>query len=156
MSEKTENKENIEEQTIGATESRLLQAMSINDEEDAAPTELPEYIAYAGTELAQGVEKAKMFDIVEKIRTISDPEIPLNVYDMGLIYKIDQRDNGDIYIEMTVTAPTCPIAGELPQQVADALTEVAGTGRIEVKIVWEPAWTPERMTDEDKEMLELI
>ena len=156
MSEKTENKENIEEQTIGATESRLLQAMSINDEEDAAPTELPEYIAYAGTELAQGVEKAKMFDIVEKIRTISDPESPLNVYDMGLIYKIDQRDNGDIYIEMTVTAPTCPIAGELPQQVADALTEVAGTGRIEVKIVWEPAWTPERMTDEAKEMLELI
>lgn len=156
MSEKTENKENIEEQTIGATESRLLQAMSINDEEDAAPTELPEYIAYAGTELAQGVEKAKMFDIVEKIRTISDPEIPLNVYDMGLIYKIDQRDNGDIYIEMTVTAPTCPIAGELPQQVADALAEVAGIGRIEVKIVWEPAWTPERMTDEAKEMLELI
>ena len=156
MSEKTENKENIEEQKIGATESRLLQAMSINDEEDAAPTELPEYIAYAGTELAQGAKKAKMFDIVEKIRTISDPEIPLNVYDMGLIYKIDQRDNGDIYIEMTVTAPTCPIAGELPQQVADALTEVAGTGRIEVKIVWEPAWTPERMTDEAKEMLELI
>lgn len=156
MSEKTENKENIEEQTIGATESRLLQAMSINDEENAAPTELPEYIAYAGTELTQGAEKAKMFDIVEKIRTISDPEIPLNVYDMGLIYKIDQRDNGDIYIEMTVTAPTCPIAGELPQQVANALTEVAGTGRIEVKIVWEPAWTPERMTDEAKEMLELI
>ena len=156
MSEKTENKENIEEQTIGATESRLLQAMSINDEKDAAPTELPEYVAYAGTELTQGAEKAKMFDIVEKIRTISDPEIPLNVYDMGLIYKIDQRDNGDIYIEMTVTAPTCPIAGELPQQVADALTEVAGTGRIEVKIVWEPAWTPERMTDEAKEMLELI
>lgn len=156
MSEKTENKENTEEQTIGATESRLLQAMSINDEENAAPTELPEYIAYAGTELTQGAEKAKMFDIVEKIRTISDPEIPLNVYDMGLIYKIDQRDNGDIYIEMTVTAPTCPIAGELPQQVADALTEVAGTGRIEVKIVWEPAWTPERMTDEAKEMLELI
>ena len=156
MSEKTENKENIEEQTIGATESRLLQAMSINDEENAAPTELPEYIAYAGTELTQGAEKAKMFDIVEKIRTISDPEIPLNVYDMGLIYKIDQRDNGDIYIEMTVTAPTCPSAGELPQQVADALTEVAGTGRIEVKIVWEPAWTPERMTDEAKEMLELI
>lgn len=156
MSEKTENKENIEEQTIGATESRLLQAMSINDEENAAPTELPEYVAYAGTELTQGAEKAKMFDIVEKIRTVSDPEIPLNVYDMGLIYKIDQRDNGDIYIEMTVTAPTCPIAGELPQQVADALTEVAGTGRIEVKIVWEPAWTPERMTDEAKEMLELI
>ncbi len=156
MSEEIENKENTEDTTVGATESRLLQAMSVSDEEDAAPAELPEYVAYAGTELPQGTEKAKMFDIVEKIRTVSDPEIPLNVYDMGLIYKIDQRDNGDIYIEMTVTAPTCPIAGELPQQVADAVSEVAGTGKIEVKIVWEPAWTPERMTDEAKEMLELI
>lgn len=156
MSEEIENKENTEDKTVGATESRLLQAMSVGDEEDAAPAELPEYVAYAGTELHQGAEKAKMYDIVEKIRTVSDPEIPLNVYDMGLIYKIDQSDNGDIYIEMTVTAPTCPIAGELPQQVADAVSEVAGTGKIEVKIVWEPAWTPERMTDEAKEMLELI
>ncbi len=154
MSETIE--QNDEDKIIGATESRLLQAMSVNDEEDNSQKELPEYIAYAGTELPQGAEKAKMYDIVEKIRTVSDPEIPLNVYDMGLIYKIDQSDNGDIYIEMTVTAPTCPIAGELPQQVADAVSEVAGTGKIEVKIVWEPAWTPERMTDEAKEMLELI
>ena len=154
MSETIE--QNDEDKIIGATESRLLQAMSVNDEEDNSQKELPEYIAYAGTELPQGTAKAKMFDIVEKIRTVSDPEIPLNVYDMGLIYKIDQSDNGDIYIEMTVTAPTCPIAGELPQQVADAVSEVAGTGKIEVKIVWEPAWTPERMTDEAKEMLELI
>ena len=141
MSDKTENKENTEDKIVGATESRLLQAMSVSDEEAALPTELPEYLAYAGTELPQGTAKAKMYDIVEKIRTVSDPEIPLNVYDMGLIYKIDQRDNGDIYIEMTVTAPTCPIAGD---------------GKIEVKIVWEPAWTPDRMTDEAKEMLELI
>lgn len=156
MSEETENRENIEDKTVGATESRLLQAMCVNDTENETPAELPEYIAYAGTELAPGAEKAKMFDIVEKIRMVSDPEIPLNVYDMGLIYKIDQRDDGDIYIEMTVTAPTCPIAGELPQQVADAVAEVTGVGKIEVKIVWEPAWTPERMTDEAKEMLELI
>lgn len=142
--------------TIGATESRLLQAMSVADETKTSPQELPEYIAYAGTELAKDTQKAKMYDIVEKIRTVSDPEIPLNVYDMGLIYKIDQKDNGNIYIEMTVTAPTCPIAGELPQQVANAVAEVAGTGIIEVKIVWEPAWTPEKMTDEAKEMLELI
>lgn len=154
MSETIE--QNDEDKIIGATESRLLQAMSVNDEEDNSQKELPEYIAYAGTELPQGTAKAKMFDIVEKIRTVSDPEIPLNVYDMGLIYKIDQSDNGDIYIEMTVTAPTCPIAGELPQQVADAVSEVVGVGKIKVKIVWEPAWTPDRMTDEAKEMLELI
>ncbi|MDO4162170.1 MAG: metal-sulfur cluster assembly factor [Pseudomonadota bacterium] len=139
---------------IGATESRLLQAMSVDKTPDTA--DLPEYIAYAGTPLPDGTEKAKMFDIVEKIRTVSDPEIPLNVYDMGLIYKIDQQDDGNIYIEMTVTAPTCPIAGELPQQVANAVAEVSGTGKIEVKIVWEPVWTPERMTDEAKEMLELL
>ena len=155
MSEEIEN-ENAAEKNIGATESRLLQAMSVADDDEQVSQELPEYIAYAGTELSPEAEKAKMLDIVEKIRTVSDPEIPLNVYDMGLIYKIDQQDNGNIYIEMTVTAPTCPIAGELPQQVANAVAEVAGTGKIEVKIVWEPAWTPERMTDEAKEMLELI
>lgn len=149
-------KENIDEKNIGATESRLLQAMCIDGDNEPASQKLPEYVAYAGTELSKNAPKVKMLDIVEKIRTVSDPEIPLNVYDMGLIYKIDQRDNGDIYIEMTVTAPTCPIAGELPQQVANAVSEVAGTGKIEVKIVWEPAWTPDRMTDEAKEILELI
>ena len=149
-------KENIDEKNIGATESRLLQAMCIDGDNEPASQKLPEYVAYAGTELSKNAPKVKMLDIVEKIRTVSDPEIPLNVYDMGLIYKIDQQDNGNIYIEMTVTAPTCPIAGELPQQVADAVAELPGTGRIEVKIVWEPAWTPERMTDEAKEMLELI
>jgi metal-sulfur cluster biosynthetic enzyme len=75
---------------------------------------------------------------------------------MGLIYKIDQQDNGDIYIEMTLTAPTCPIAGVLPQQVADAVALTEGVGKVEVKLVWEPAWTPDKMTDEAKEMLELL
>lgn len=141
--------------TIGATESRLLQAMSMSDEtsETAAPVE---YSAYAGEALADGTEKAKMIDIVEQIRTVSDPEIPLNVYDMGLIYKIDQQDSGDLYIEMTLTAPTCPIAGVLPQQVADAAAQTVGVGKVEVKLVWEPAWTPDKMTDEAKELLELF
>ncbi len=156
-SENTENKENS---AIGATESRLLQAMSIDDEvtdtksEDTKP--LTDFSAFAGSELKSGTVKAKMFDIVEKIRTVSDPEIPINVYDMGLIYKIDQQDNGDLYIEMTLTAPTCPIAGILPQQVADAVATTDGVGKTEVKLVWEPAWTPERLTPEAKEMLELL
>ncbi len=150
---------NEEENFIGATESRLLQAMCIDDENTApveVPSVLPEYVAYAGKELAEGEAKARMYDIVENIRTIYDPEIPINIYDMGLIYKIDQKDNGDLYIEMTVTAPTCPIAGELPKQVADTVCLLEGVGKVEVKIVWEPAWTPERMTDEAREILELI
>ena len=75
---------------------------------------------------------------------------------MGLIYNIDVRDNGDVFIDMTVTAPTCPVAGVLPQQAADAVALVEGTGNVEVKIVWEPAWTPERMSDEAKMMIELF
>ena len=145
-----------EKAEIGATESRLLQAMSMPEtlaEEALVPVD---YVAYAGKELEDGTAKAKMFDIVESIRTVSDPEIPINVYDMGLIYKIDQKDNGDVYIEMTLTAPTCPIAGVMPQQVADAAAATNGVGKVEVKLVWEPAWTPDKMTDEAKEMLELL
>ncbi|MBR6355765.1 MAG: DUF59 domain-containing protein [Alphaproteobacteria bacterium] len=153
----TETTPEAEDNTIGATESRLLQAMSIDDSQtEPMPEELPDFIAYAGTELDSATPKAKMFDIIEAIRQVSDPEIPINVYDMGLIYKIDQHDNGDLFIEMTLTAPTCPIAGVLPQQVADSVATVAGVGKIEVKLVWEPAWTPEKMTDEAKEMLELL
>ena len=114
---------------IGATESRLLQAMSVADDAEQAAVEPLEFSAYAGEALADDVQKAKMIDIVEQIRTVSDPEIPINVYDMGLIYKIDQQDNGDLYIEMTLTAPTCPIAGVLPQQVADAVALTEGVGK---------------------------
>lgn len=150
-----EKKENKQNDAIGATESRLLQAMSVEDAttEQVVPLE---YSAFAGKQLSSGMKKAKMFDIVEQIRSVSDPEIPINVYDMGLIYKIEQKDNGDLYIEMTLTAPTCPIAGVLPQQVADAVVLTAGVGKVEVKLVWEPAWTPDKMTDEAREMLELL
>lgn len=147
-----------EEEIIGATESRLLQAMSIDDTlaETDLQEPLPDFVAYAGETLSTDAEKAREFDIIEQIRTVSDPEIPINVYDMGLIYKIEQKENGDVYIEMTLTAPTCPIAGVLPQQVADAVATLAGVGKTEVKLVWEPAWTPDKMKDEAKEMLELL
>ncbi|MBQ4400178.1 MAG: DUF59 domain-containing protein [Alphaproteobacteria bacterium] len=126
------------------------------DDADADVQPLQNFVAYAGNPLANGQEKARMFDIVEAIKTVSDPEIPINVYDMGLIYKINQQESGDLDIDMTLTAPTCPIAGVLPQQVADAVAAVAGVGKVEVKLIWEPAWTPDKMTDDAKEMLELI
>ena len=144
------------ETAVGATESRLLQAMSIDDTQSETPAELPEFIAYAGTPLDSATPKAKMIDIVDSIRQVSDPEIPINVYDMGLIYKIEQKDNGDLFIDMTLTAPTCPIAGVLPQQVADAVAAVKGTGKVEVKLVWEPAWTPDKLSEDAKELLELF
>ena len=154
MTQETDDKNS----EIGATESRLLQAMSMygTDDADADVQPLQNFVAYAGNPLANGQEKARMFDIVEAIKTVSDPEIPINVYDMGLIYKINQQESGDLDIDMTLTAPTCPIAGVLPQQVADAVAAVAGVGKVEVKLIWEPAWTPDKMTDDAKEMLELI
>lgn len=137
---------------IDNNEARLLQAMSIDD--TPKPTE--EYIAYAGTALSGTETPAKMYDIIEAIKTVSDPEIMINVYDLGLIYKVNQADNGNLNIEMTLTAPACPMAEVLPQQVADAAAAVKGVGKVEVKVVWEPAWSLERLSEEAKLMLEML
>lgn len=148
--------EETENSQVGATEARLLDAMSA-ETETATETIVPlEYSAYAGEKLLNGTAKAAIENIIEQIRSVYDPEIPINVYDMGLIYKIGQNDEGDVYVEMTLTAPTCPIAGVLPQQVADAIAQTNGVGKVEVKLVWEPAWTPDKMTEEAKAMLELL
>ena len=135
---------------IDEKEALLLQAMSV--EEDITS----DYKAYAGNELEVSQAKATMYDIVEAIKTVSDPEIMINVYDMGLIYKINQMENGNIAIDMTLTAPTCPVAGILPQEVANAVAKIEGTGKVEVKVVWEPAWTLERLSEDARVMLEMI
>ncbi|MBQ8870077.1 MAG: DUF59 domain-containing protein [Alphaproteobacteria bacterium] len=97
-----------------------------------------------------------MFDIVEAIKKVSDPEIMINVYDLGLIYKINQQENGDVFVDMTLTAPTCPVAGILPQQVADSIATLEGIGQVEVKVVWEPVWTIERLSEDAKAMLDMF
>ncbi len=143
--------ETIEQTKLDDNELQLLEAMSVDD------SELPVYKAYSGAELADNnVVPAKMYDIVEAIKTVFDPEIPINVYDLGLIYKINQADNGNIHIDMSLTAPGCPVAGILPQQVADAVAGVSGVGAVEVEIVWEPAWSLDRLSDEARMMLEML
>lgn len=142
--------DNLAENSIDENEAQLLQAMSINDEE------LPVYKAYAGEPLEDTTKLAKNIDIVEAIKTVFDPEIPINVYDLGLIYKINQMDDGDVHIDMSLTAPGCPVAGVLPQQVADAIATIDGVGKIEVEVVWEPAWTLERLSEEARMMLEML
>lgn len=131
------------------TETQTLQDMPIDEE-------LPVYKAFAGNELNDISNIAKMFDIVEAIKTVYDPEIPINIYDLGLIYKINQEENGDIHIDMSLTAPGCPVAGILPQQVADAVASISGVGKVEVEIVWEPAWTIDRLSDDAKMILEML
>lgn len=133
---------------INENEAQLLEAMSVDD--------MPEYKASAGATLQDGQRHASKEEIVEAIRTVYDPEIPINVYDMGLIYDIRQIENGNVFIDMTLTAPGCPVAGILPGQVAEAVAAVEGVGAVEVKVVWEPLWSIERMTDEAKAMMDLF
>lgn len=86
--------------------------------------------------------------IVAALLEVFDPEIPVNIYDLGLIYHIDIAGNGDVHIDMTLTAPACPVAGMMPRMVEDAVGKVEGVGEILVDLVWEPAWTQDKMTEE--------
>ena len=86
-------------------------------------------------------------DIVDAIRTVFDPEIPVNIYDLGLVYAIDSRKDGAVRIEMTLTAPGCPVAEDIPVWVRDAVAKVDGATDIDVEIVWDPPWDPSMMSD---------
>lgn len=88
--------------------------------------------------------------LVAALKTVYDPEIPVDIYELGLIYKVDVADNKDVAVEMTLTAPGCPVAGEMPEMVKTALEGVEGIGRVTVNMVFEPPWTPEKMSDEAK------
>jgi FeS assembly SUF system protein len=94
-------------------------------------------------------------DIVAALKTVFDPEIPADIYELGLIYKVDIKDDRAVDVEMTLTTPNCPAAAELPQMVENAVASVAGVGPVSVNIVWEPAWTPERMSDEARLVLNM-
>lgn len=88
--------------------------------------------------------------VIGAIRTVFDPEIPISIYDLGLIYIIDIDENGDTYIGMTLTAPGCPVAGEIPEWVRNAVLPVEGIGDVTVEIIWDPPWTQDNMSDEAK------
>ena len=111
--------------------------------------------ARAGAKLAEGQQKAPDEAIVEALRTVHDPEIPVNIYDLGLIYDTDRLEDGDVRILMTLTAPACPVAGEMPYDVAAAVSGVDGVGEVEVVLTWEPPWTQDRMTEDAKLVLNI-
>jgi len=89
-------------------------------------------------------------DIVGALKSVYDPEIPCDIYELGLIYKVDIEDDRSINIDMTLTAPGCPVAGEMPGWVENAVSAVAGVGPVNVDMVFDPPWTPDRMSDEAK------
>jgi FeS assembly SUF system protein len=91
------------------------------------------------------------------LRAVYDPEIPVNIYELGLIYKVDiQPETNNIFVEMTLTSPGCPVAGEMPGMISDSIKAVAGVGQIEVAIVWDPPWDPSKMAETAKLQLNMF
>tara|TARA_A100001011_G_scaffold94835_1_gene99687 strand:+ start:312 stop:698 length:387 start_codon:yes stop_codon:yes gene_type:complete len=94
--------------------------------------------------------------IIECIKTVVDPEIPVNLYDLGLIYEININEDNDIKIKMTLTNPNCPVAGSMPQNVGKSIEKISDLNSIEVSLVWEPKWHKGLMSDEAKLALDIF
>ena len=109
-----------------------------------------DYKASAGETLKKGIRKATKEDIITAIKSVQDPELMINIYDLGLIYDIRQNENGDVDIDMTLTSPTCPLAGDMPKMVANAVSSVPGTGIITVQLTFDPPWGLDRLSEEIK------
>jgi len=111
--------------------------------------------AKAGTPLAEGEDLVTPEAMEAALRTVYDPEIPVNIYDLGLIYDCVVEDDGSANILMTLTAPACPVAGEFPQQVADTVAALDGVGEVTVTLTWDPPWTMEMMSEDAKMALDM-
>ena len=94
--------------------------------------------------------------IIAAVKTVYDPEIPVNIYDLGLIYKIEINDDNDVHIDMTLTAPACPVADILPGQVATVVRQIDEVNEVKVDLVFDPPWTMERMSEEAKLLLDML
>ncbi len=134
-----------------------------DDAGDTAPTPAApvasEMTATQPGDASQGAaseDVARLTDeIVTAIKTVYDPEIPADVYELGLIYRIDIADDRSVSVDMTLTTPNCPSAQELPTMVENAVASVPGVGPVAVKVVWDPPWEPSRMSDEARVVLNM-
>ena len=113
-------------------------------------SEVPRPPGLAAPELARLTD-----EIIAALKTVYDPEIPCDIYELGLIYKIDIADDRRVAIEMTLTTPNCPSAQELPGMVENAVASVPGVGEVKVDIVWDPPWDPSRISDEARAVLNM-
>jgi FeS assembly SUF system protein len=109
----------------------------------------------AGSTLRQDEIDRLTDQIVQALKTVYDPEIPADIYELGLIYKIEIADDRSVILDMTLTTPNCPSAQELPEMVENAVAAVPGVGPVSVAIVWDPPWEPSRMSDEARLVLNM-
>jgi FeS assembly SUF system protein len=125
---------------------------------DNAPTaeKPPENAAISGSSALPQDELNRLTDdIIAGLKTVYDPEIPADIYELGLIYKIDIGDDRSVKIDMSLTSPNCPSAQELPVMVENAVASVAGVRDAKVEVVWDPPWDPSRMSDEARLVLNM-
>jgi FeS assembly SUF system protein len=114
--------------------------------EEVGPNEIDR--TFTVTEISQEELARLTDDIVAALKTVYDPEIPSDIYEIGLIYRVDIEDDRMVKIEMTLTAPGCPVAGEMPGWVENAVSAVEGVSGVEVSMTFDPPWTPDRMSEE--------
>jgi len=128
----------------------------MTDETKTADAPTPNAVQTTGSEAIPAEELARITDeIIGALKTVYDPEIPADIYELGLIYKVDIADNRDVTVDMTLTTPNCPSAQELPIMVENAVSSVAGVGPVTVNIVWDPPWDQSRMSDEARATLNM-
>jgi len=106
--------------------------------------------AHASDEIARLTD-----EIVAALKTVYDPEIPADIYELGLIYRVDISDERTVSVDMTLTTPNCPSAQELPNMVENAVASVPGVRDVKVEVVWDPPWDPSRMSDEARVVLNM-
>ena len=107
-------------------------------------------------DIANTTYNIKEDEVIECIRTVQDPEIPVNLYDLGLIYEIKINDKNDIQIKMTLTNPNCPVAGSMPESVGKSVEKLDNLNSIEVSLVWEPKWNKDLMSENAKLALDIF
>ena len=122
---------------------------------DGEVRELHDIEVTEGSPLPPDVKVAGIEEVIDALKLVFDPEINVDVYNLGLIYKTEISKDGDVYIEMTLTSPTCPMAEEMPHWVAQSVASVDGVGVVHVKLVWYPAWDLSKMTEEAKFQLDI-
>jgi FeS assembly SUF system protein len=138
----------MDDATKTETQDAVVSATATATATGAEPTEQPGAIP--------AEEMSRLTDeIVAALKTVYDPEIPADIYELGLIYKVDIADDRAVTIDMTLTTPNCPAAAELPGQVENAVASVDGVREAKVNIVWDPPWDPSRMSDEARTVLDM-
>jgi len=139
------------------TETRERDMIDLNAPQDSEPkVEVTDAPAGAEPDLAPEEIERITTEVIAALKSVHDPEIPSDIYELGLIYQVDLEAEGVLKVEMTLTAPGCPVAGEMPGWVRDACETVDGVERADVSLTFDPPWTPDRMSDEAKLTLNML